>query len=173
MIWCDKTSFRYIEERSFKRFVEACLEETIVVYVDHLLTQVICVLQSSDLTDIYSSSWFIFYFPSFLFYYHYLLIFAEKLHQGGNHWEDEVRWGSFDGFLQGIHKCVCKFPLAARCDIWWLSFMSLLSIYVFSLKEVESRVRLLGDPIELASAESFVTFTLVYTNILEHHLAVQ
>ncbi|XP_020269122.1 exocyst complex component SEC6 isoform X2 [Asparagus officinalis] len=29
----------YIEERSFKRFVEACLEETIVVYVDHLLTQ--------------------------------------------------------------------------------------------------------------------------------------
>lgn len=31
---------RYIEERSFRRFVEACLEETIVVYVDHLLTQV-------------------------------------------------------------------------------------------------------------------------------------
>ncbi|KAF3630401.1 exocyst complex component SEC6 [Capsicum chacoense] len=29
----------YIEERSFRRFVEACLEETIVVYVDHLLTQ--------------------------------------------------------------------------------------------------------------------------------------
>lgn len=31
---------RYIEERSFRRFVEACLEETVVVYVDHLLTQV-------------------------------------------------------------------------------------------------------------------------------------
>ncbi|GLJ11406.1 hypothetical protein SUGI_0166340 [Cryptomeria japonica] len=29
----------YIEERSFRRFVEACLEETIVVYIDHLLTQ--------------------------------------------------------------------------------------------------------------------------------------
>ncbi|KAL3639283.1 SNARE-binding exocyst subunit S6 [Castilleja foliolosa] len=29
----------YIEERSFRRFVEACLEETIVVYVDHLLVQ--------------------------------------------------------------------------------------------------------------------------------------
>eukprot|EP01018_Ginkgo_biloba_P039554 Gb_09867 [translate_table: standard] len=29
----------YIEERSFRRFVEACLEEAIVVYVDHLLTQ--------------------------------------------------------------------------------------------------------------------------------------
>ncbi|KAL8523586.1 hypothetical protein ACS0TY_013532 [Phlomoides rotata] len=29
----------YIEERSFRRFVEACLEETIVVYVDHLLIQ--------------------------------------------------------------------------------------------------------------------------------------
>ncbi|TMW91505.1 hypothetical protein EJD97_014266 [Solanum chilense] len=29
----------YIEERSFRRFVEACLEESVVVYVDHLLTQ--------------------------------------------------------------------------------------------------------------------------------------
>ncbi|KAL1292612.1 hypothetical protein HN51_009680 [Arachis hypogaea] len=29
----------YIEDRSFRRFVEACLEETVVVYVDHLLTQ--------------------------------------------------------------------------------------------------------------------------------------
>ncbi|GAA0140013.1 membrane traffic protein [Lithospermum erythrorhizon] len=29
----------YIEERSFRRFVEACLEETVVVYVDHLLMQ--------------------------------------------------------------------------------------------------------------------------------------
>ncbi|KAK9134365.1 hypothetical protein Syun_013695 [Stephania yunnanensis] len=29
----------YIEDRSFKRFVEACLEESVVVYVDHLLIQ--------------------------------------------------------------------------------------------------------------------------------------
>ncbi|XXG63889.1 hypothetical protein AAC387_Pa05g1979 [Persea americana] len=29
----------YIEERSFRRFVEACLEENVVVYVDRLLTQ--------------------------------------------------------------------------------------------------------------------------------------
>ncbi|XP_042514334.1 exocyst complex component SEC6 [Macadamia integrifolia] len=29
----------YIEERSFRRFVEACLEETVVLYVDHLLIQ--------------------------------------------------------------------------------------------------------------------------------------
>jgi exocyst complex component 3 len=29
----------YVEERSFRRFVESCLEETIVVYVDHLLSQ--------------------------------------------------------------------------------------------------------------------------------------
>eukprot|EP00252_Welwitschia_mirabilis_P022004 TRINITY_DN5816_c0_g1_i1.p1 TRINITY_DN5816_c0_g1~~TRINITY_DN5816_c0_g1_i1.p1 ORF type:complete len:754 (+),score=182.77 TRINITY_DN5816_c0_g1_i1:281-2542(+) len=29
----------YIEERSFRRFVEACLEEAVVVYIDHLLTQ--------------------------------------------------------------------------------------------------------------------------------------
>ncbi|EPS57702.1 hypothetical protein M569_17115, partial [Genlisea aurea] len=29
----------YIEERSFRRFVEACLEETVIVYVDRLLVQ--------------------------------------------------------------------------------------------------------------------------------------
>lgn len=29
----------FVEERSFRRFVESCLEETIIVYVDHLLTQ--------------------------------------------------------------------------------------------------------------------------------------
>ncbi|KAL2938637.1 Exocyst complex component SEC6 [Bienertia sinuspersici] len=33
------TFYRYIEERLFKRFVEACLEETVVIYVDLLLTQ--------------------------------------------------------------------------------------------------------------------------------------
>lgn len=37
---CCSIYSRYIEERSFRRFVEACLEETVVVYVDHLLTQV-------------------------------------------------------------------------------------------------------------------------------------
>ncbi|GFS33051.1 similar to SEC6 [Actinidia rufa] len=63
----------YVEERSFRRFVEACLEETVVVYVDHLLTQ-----------------------------------------------------------------------------------------------KVENRVRILSDLRELASAESLDTFTLIYTNILEH-----
>jgi hypothetical protein len=30
----------YVEERSFKRFAEACLEDTIVIYMDHLLIQV-------------------------------------------------------------------------------------------------------------------------------------
>lgn len=29
----------YVEERSFRRFVESCLEETVIIYVDHLLTQ--------------------------------------------------------------------------------------------------------------------------------------
>ncbi|GJW75641.1 exocyst complex component SEC6 [Tanacetum coccineum] len=31
--------FRYMEERSFRRFVESCLEQTVIVYVDHLLAQ--------------------------------------------------------------------------------------------------------------------------------------
>ncbi|CAL9055807.1 unnamed protein product [Musa banksii] len=38
---------RYIEDRSFRRFVESCLEETIVVYVDHLLTQRNCIRQET------------------------------------------------------------------------------------------------------------------------------
>ncbi|KAH9758035.1 exocyst complex component SEC6 [Citrus sinensis] len=29
----------FVEERSFRRFVEACLEETIVLFIDHLLSQ--------------------------------------------------------------------------------------------------------------------------------------
>ncbi|XP_074340344.1 exocyst complex component SEC6-like [Apium graveolens] len=29
----------YVEERSFRRFVESCLEETVIIYVDRLLTQ--------------------------------------------------------------------------------------------------------------------------------------
>nr|XP_043639938.1 exocyst complex component SEC6 [Erigeron canadensis]XP_043639939.1 exocyst complex component SEC6 [Erigeron canadensis]XP_043639940.1 exocyst complex component SEC6 [Erigeron canadensis] len=29
----------YIEERSFRRFVESCLEQTVIVYVDHLMSQ--------------------------------------------------------------------------------------------------------------------------------------
>lgn len=36
------------------------------------------------------------------------------------------------------------------------------------LQKVENRVRVLGDLRELASAESPDSFTLVYTNILEH-----
>nr|XP_018683840.1 PREDICTED: exocyst complex component SEC6-like isoform X2 [Musa acuminata subsp. malaccensis] len=37
----------YIEDRSFRRFVESCLEETIVVYVDHLLTQRNCIREET------------------------------------------------------------------------------------------------------------------------------
>ena len=36
------------------------------------------------------------------------------------------------------------------------------------LQKVENRVRILSDLRELASAESLDTFTLIYTNILEH-----
>jgi len=40
---------------------------------------------------------------------------------------------------------------------------------VFTLiQKVESRVRILADMRELASAESLDSFTLIYTNILEH-----
>ena len=39
---------RYIEERSFRRFAEVCLEKTVVVYVDHLLMQVGNFLEASQ-----------------------------------------------------------------------------------------------------------------------------
>jgi exocyst complex component 3 len=39
----------YVEERSFKRFAEACLEDTIVIYMDHLLIQVWIFLLHGDI----------------------------------------------------------------------------------------------------------------------------
>jgi hypothetical protein len=42
-------SYRYVEERSFKRFAEACLEDTIVIYMDHLLIQVWIFLLHGDI----------------------------------------------------------------------------------------------------------------------------
>lgn len=93
----------YIEERSFRRFVEACLEETVVVYVDHLLTQKNYVKEET----------------------------IERMRL-----DEEVLMDFFREYV--------------------------------SVSKVESRVRILSDLRELASAESLDTFTLVYTNILEH-----
>ncbi|KAL1540546.1 SNARE-binding exocyst subunit S6 [Salvia divinorum] len=93
----------YIEERSFRRFVEACVEETIVVYVDHLLVQKIYIKEDT--------------------------IERMKL-------DEEVLMDFFREYI--------------------------------SISKVESRVRVLVDLRELASAESPDSFTLVYTNILEH-----
>lgn len=43
-----------------------------------------------------------------------------------------------------------------------------ISYYWVLLQKVENRVRILADLRDLASAESLDSFTLVYTNILEH-----
>ncbi|KAJ8755548.1 hypothetical protein K2173_022127 [Erythroxylum novogranatense] len=93
----------YIEERSFRRFVEACLEETVVVYVDHLLTQKNYIKEET----------------------------IERMRL-----DEEVIMDFFREYI--------------------------------SVTKVESRVRILSDLRELASAESLDTFTLIYTNILEH-----
>ncbi|KAI3465434.1 hypothetical protein Pfo_022097 [Paulownia fortunei] len=93
----------YIEERSFRRFIEACLEETIVVYVDHLLVQKNYIKEET--------------------------IERMKL-------DEEVLMDFFREYI--------------------------------SVSKVENRVRVLGDLRELASSESPDSFTLVYTNILEH-----
>ncbi|XP_057485412.1 exocyst complex component SEC6-like isoform X2 [Actinidia eriantha] len=93
----------YVEERSFRRFVEACLEETVVVYVDHLLTQKNYVKEET----------------------------IERMRL-----DEEVIMDFFREYI--------------------------------SVSKVENRVRILSDLRELASAESLDTFTLIYTNILEH-----
>ncbi|THU72198.1 hypothetical protein C4D60_Mb04t09570 [Musa balbisiana] len=93
----------YIEDRSFRRFVEACLEETIVVYVDHLLTQRNYIREET----------------------------IERMRL-----DEEVLMDFFREHL--------------------------------SVTKVENRVRILSDLRELASAESLDSFTLIYTNILEH-----
>ncbi|KAK4428426.1 Exocyst complex component SEC6, partial [Sesamum alatum] len=93
----------YIEERSFRRFVEACLEETIVVYVDHMLQQKNYIQEET--------------------------IERMKL-------DEEVLMDFFREYI--------------------------------SVSKVENRVKVLGDLRELASSESPDSFTLVYTNILEH-----
>jgi exocyst complex component 3 len=94
----------YIEERPFRRFVEACIEETIFVYVEHLLTQKNYIKEGT--------------------------IKMMRL-------DEEILMNFFRE-----HANVTK---------------------------VESRVRILADLRELASAESLDSFTLIYTNILEHH----
>ncbi|XP_054786288.1 exocyst complex component SEC6-like [Prosopis cineraria] len=93
----------YIEERSFRRFVEACLEETVVVYIDHLLTQKNYIKEET----------------------------IERMRL-----DEEVIMDFFREYI--------------------------------SVSKVESRLRILSDLRELASAESLDTFTLIYTNILEH-----
>ncbi|CAL5348700.1 hypothetical protein ACSBR2_029604 [Camellia fascicularis] len=94
----------YIEERSFRRFVEACLEETVVVYVDHLIAQKNYIKEET----------------------------IERMRL-----DEEVLMDFFREYI--------------------------------NISKVENRVRILSDLRELASAESLDTFTLIYTNILEHH----
>lgn len=93
----------YIEERSFRRFVEACLEETVIVYVDHLLAQRNYIKEET----------------------------IERMRL-----DEEVLLDFFREYI--------------------------------SVTKVESRVRILSDLRELASAESPESFTLVYNNILDH-----
>ncbi|KAL5772899.1 hypothetical protein ACOSP7_012508 [Xanthoceras sorbifolium] len=93
----------YIDERSFRRFVEACVEETVVVYVDQLLTQKNYIKEDT----------------------------IERMRL-----DEEVILDFFREYI--------------------------------TANKVENRIRILSDLRDLASAESVDTFTLIYTNILEH-----
>ncbi|XP_058084491.1 exocyst complex component SEC6 isoform X1 [Magnolia sinica] len=94
----------YIEERSFRRFVEACLEQTVILYVDHLLSQRNYIKEET--------------------------IERMKL-------DEEILTEFFREYINA--------------------------------SKVENRVSVMSELRELASAESLDTFTLIYTNILEHH----
>ncbi|XP_044512056.1 exocyst complex component SEC6-like [Mangifera indica] len=93
----------FIEERSFKRFVEGVLEELVVAYVDRLLTQ----------------------------------------------------------------KDYIKEETIERMRLDEESITEFFAEYI-NLNKVENKVRALSDLRELASAESVDTFTLIYTNLLQH-----
>ncbi|KAH9758025.1 exocyst complex component SEC6 [Citrus sinensis] len=93
----------FVEERSFRRFVEACLEETIVLFIDHLLSQKNYIKE----------------------------ITIERMR------EDE------EAIIEAFREYV-------------------------SVNKVESKVRVLTDMRELASANSVDAFALIYTNVLEH-----
>ncbi|KAK9283354.1 hypothetical protein L1049_011596 [Liquidambar formosana] len=56
----------------------------------------------------------------------------------------------------------------ATIERMWLDEEVLMDFFREYINKVESRVRILSDLRELASAESVDTFTLIYTNILEH-----
>ncbi|KAG9455342.1 hypothetical protein H6P81_008246 [Aristolochia fimbriata] len=94
----------FIEERSFRRFVEACLEETIIIYVDRLLTQKNYIKEET----------------------------VERMRL-----DEEVLTDFFREYI--------------------------------NVTKVENRVSVLSELRELASAESLDTFTLIYSNIIEHH----
>ncbi|KAH9692258.1 exocyst complex component SEC6 [Citrus sinensis] len=93
----------FVEERSFRRFVEACLEETVVLFIDHLLSQKNYIKE----------------------------ITIERMR------EDE------EAIIEAFREYV-------------------------SVNKVESKVRVLTDMRELASANSVDAFALIYTNVLEH-----
>ncbi|EYU24339.1 hypothetical protein ABFS82_03G010100 [Erythranthe guttata] len=97
----DVTTF--IEERSFMRLVELCLEETVVVYVDHLLVQKSYIKEET----------------------------IEKIKL-----DEDVLSEFFKKYI--------------------------------SAPKVEKRLKIICDMRELASSESPDSFTLAYTNILEH-----
>ncbi|KAF9612489.1 hypothetical protein IFM89_000411 [Coptis chinensis] len=116
----------YIEERSFRRFVEACLEETVVLYVDHLLTQRNYIKEET----------------------------IERMRL-----DEEVLMDFFREYINVSNIFGMLFST---------SYATFAVFFMNLVQKVENRVQILSDLRELASAESLDTFTLIYTNILEH-----
>ena len=70
--------------------------------------------------------------------------------------------------IQGNKVPTKRFVSIKDAPICVYLFVCTGSYYRLALQKVENRVRILSDLRELASAESLDTFTLIYTNILEH-----
>ena len=104
-LWSHK---RYIEERSFRRFLEACLEETVIVYADRLLIQVPIIYQLT-----FNNLWTC-QFPWFFS--------VEKLYQRRYSWTDEARWRCHHGILLGVYDQHCKHYFTKQLSLfvpWW------------------------------------------------------
>ncbi|KAF9614110.1 hypothetical protein IFM89_015372 [Coptis chinensis] len=141
----------YIEERSFTRFVEACLEVTVVLYVDHFLTQ--------------------------RYYIKYETIERMRLDEGVlmDFFKEYINVSVSNTPILLIifsHLEACRNPLILIPNIYGMlfstSYATFALLFMNLVQKVENRVQILSDLRKLASAESHNEFTLIYTNILEH-----
>lgn len=169
-----------MEERSYKRFAEACLETSIVLYVDRLLTQVsnhqfyyigaTAVTRAKmeriyNPTEGYSKN----LIGTFCVYLQKVHIKEETLKRLE---VDEVVLGEF--FREIITPAVSQPHKIIKFLFSFLSKMCLVTCLisdgcVYAKQKVDKRILPLAELRDLASAESVDSFTEAYLKLLENH----